>query len=194
MLTRPVEVTDSGHLIELLYDDGERADLLFCAGHGGAVEPGTSEAAVELATAREEAVCWATFGEEMDGPAFDEWHPPSKAIDTDQYRLLGRIADRGFETVLSLHGLAGDEILVGGGVPTDRKETVVAYLDDAVSIPVSVATRTQYAGEHPGNFVNWLAEEGGGIQLELGPTARGPECAQVREAIHDLLDDGPLTG
>lgn len=189
MATRPIEVTDSGHLLELLYDDGESDELLFCAGHGGAVEPGTAELALELATTHSDATCWATFGEESDGSSFERWHPPSSEIGPDRFPLLGRIADRGFENVLSIHGLADDEILVGGGVETATKRAVVAHLRDAVSIPVSVATRAEYAGTSPENFVNWLAADAGGVQLELGPTARGPESSRLREAMAGLVSD-----
>lgn len=191
MLTRPTEVTETGHLTELLYDDGESAELLFCAGHGGAVEPGTAELAVELATNRPEAVCWATLGEQREGSAFERWHPPSTSIDSDRFPLLGRIADRGFETVLSLHGLADDEVLVGGDVAEQRKQRVVTTLDDHLSVPVSVATEPQYRGTHPQNFVNWLAIDGG-VQLELGPSARGPEASALRAAVHSLLEAGAL--
>jgi len=188
MATRPVEVTDTGHLLELLYDDGESDELLFCAGHGGAVEPGTAELALELATTHTDATCWATFGEAFDGSSFERWHPPSSEIDPDRFPLLGRIADREFKSVLSIHGLADDEILVGGGVEGEIKRAVVAHLQDVVSIPVSVATRAKYAGTSPENFVNWLADGEGGVQLELGPTARGPESARLREAMTRLVE------
>jgi phage replication-related protein YjqB (UPF0714/DUF867 family) len=192
--TRPIEVTDTGHLIEFLYDDGERDDLLVCAVHGGAVEPGTAEAAIELATDREAAVCWATFGEEVDGSAFDRWHPPSTAIDPERFPLLARIADRGFETVLSVHGLADDEVLVGGAVSEEVKTAVADRLQASLSVPVSVATESAYAGTHPENFVNWLAADGAGLQIELGPTARGPESESVRDELQAILDDGLLAG
>lgn len=175
MRTDPVAVTESGHLTELLYDDGENDDVLVCAAHGGQVEPGTSELAVELATRLPEATCWTTFGYDRAVGAYDAWHPASTVIEPEQYSLLDRIAERGFETVLSLHGLGHDEALVGGGVGQSRKRAVADRLDGALSIPVRPVSTGEYAGVSPDNFVNWLAAGGAGIQFELGATARSEE-------------------
>lgn len=188
LATRPVESTDTGSLVELLYDDGESEDVLFCAGHGGDVEPGTAELALELATGHCSATCWATLGHESDGSAFDSWHPPSTSIAPDDYSLLDRIADRGFRTVLSIHGLADDEVLVGGGIDKSVKTRVAEQLNEALSVPVAVANRQQYAGTHSENFVNWLAAGGAGLQLELGPTIRGPEADELERSLRELLD------
>jgi len=189
LTTRPVEVTPTGHLVELLYDDGETERLLFCAGHGGDVEPGTAELGLELATGHETAACWATLGHESGG-AFDSWHPPSTSISPAEYPLLDRIADRGFQTVVSIHGLADDEILVGGAVDETTKTRVARHLDADISVPVTVASDDRYAGTHPGNFVNWLAAADAGLQLELGPTARGPEADTLERSVRSLLDAG----
>jgi phage replication-related protein YjqB (UPF0714/DUF867 family) len=180
-------MTESSHLIELLYDDGSNDEILLCAGHGGAVEPGTAELAVELATDLDGASCWATLGYEAEGSAFDSWHPPSTAIDPDQYPLLAEIADRAFDSVCSIHGLADDEVIVGGAVGAKRKEQVAGKLDDVLSVGVSVATEGAYAGTHPENFVNWLAGDGCGLQVELGPTGRGEEAESVRAVLRGLL-------
>jgi len=138
--TRPVQVTDTGGLNELLYDDGSSRELLICAGHGGHVEPGTAELGLELAVDREAAVYWAALGYESNGGAFESWHPPSTAIDPATYPLLDRIADRGFRRVLSIHGLGDDEVLVGGGIDGAVKATVARRLDDSLAAPVAVAT------------------------------------------------------
>ena len=106
--THTVEETTTGRLVELLYDDGETDGLLFCAGHGGQVEPGTAELALELATGDDTAACWATLRYESDGSAFDSWHPPATAVSPARYPLLDTVADRGFKTVVSIHGLADD--------------------------------------------------------------------------------------
>jgi phage replication-related protein YjqB (UPF0714/DUF867 family) len=190
LTTRPVEVTATGHLLELLYDDGETGDLLFCAGHGGDVEPGTAELALRLATSHETAACWVTLGHESEGGAFDAWHPPATSIAPAEYPLLDRIADRGFQTVLSIHGLADDEVLVGGAVDEMVKTRVARRLETDLSVPVAVASDGQYAGTHPENFVNWLAADDAGLQLELGPTARGPEGDTLERSVRSLLDDG----
>lgn len=187
--TQPIEVDETGHLFELLYDDGNNDGTLVCAGHGGAVEPGTAELALELATAHETATCWATFGYDDVESAFERFHPPSTAFDPDDYPLLDEIAERGFAHVLSIHGLADDELIVGGGTDTTTKRRVADMLDDRLPVPVRIVEEGQYAGTHPENFVNWLADSGGGLQLELGPTARSSEAATVRSTLETVLDE-----
>jgi phage replication-related protein YjqB (UPF0714/DUF867 family) len=190
LLTNPVDETETGHLTELLYDDGENDDVLVCAGHGGAVEPGTAEQAVELAT-KIDATAWATLGFDGDVGAFEAFHPPASDIDTDTYDLLDTIAERGFDSVVSLHGLDADEVLVGGGVDKSTKSTVRDRLDAALSVPVSIASSDgPYAGTSEANFVNWLAADGAGLQLEQGDTARRLESAAVTAALDALLDEG----
>lgn len=185
--TRPVEVDETAHLIELLYDDGSHGETVICAGHGGAVEPGTAELALELATAADSATCWATLGYDGAGSAFERFHPPSTAVDPEEYTLLGDIADRGFDRVLSIHGLADDEIIVGGGADEATKRDVAVRLDEALSVPVRVTENGQYSGTHPQNFVNWLSDSGGGVQLELGPTARTDGVPKLQETLQDWL-------
>lgn len=190
--TNPVEVTETGHLTELLYDDGENKGVLICAGHGGAVEPGTAEQAVELATALD-ATAWATLGFDGDVGAFEAFHPPASEVDTETYDLLDAIASRGFASVISLHGLADDEVLVGGGLPAETKATVRDRLDAALSVPVSVASATgAYAGTSDANFVNWLAADGAGLQLEQGDTARRLESGAVVTTLESLLANGVI--
>jgi phage replication-related protein YjqB (UPF0714/DUF867 family) len=188
--TNPVTVTETGHLTELLYDDGENDGSLVCAGHGGAVEPGTAEQAVELAVAAG-VTCWATLGYDDAVGAFEAFHPPSSAVDTETYDLLAAIADRGFDTVLSLHGLEADEILVGGNLPAETKATVRDKLDSTLSIPVAIADADgEYAGTDADNFVNWLADGDGGLQLEQGETARTTESGLVVETLRELVETG----
>ena len=190
LTTNPIEVTDTGHLTELLYDDGENDEVLVCAAHGGAVEPGTAEQAIELAT-RLGATCWACVGFDTDAGAFDAFHPPSSEIDTETYDLLETIDERAFDTVLSLHGLGDDRVLVGGGLDYDRKRQVRDRLDSALSTPVAIAAEDgEYAGTAEANFVNWLSGNGGGLQLEQGKTARADESAAVLDALADLVADG----
>jgi phage replication-related protein YjqB (UPF0714/DUF867 family) len=179
-----VAVTDTGHLTEFLADDGRNEDVLVCAGHAGDVEPGTGELAIELAARVAGSTCWATFGYDDADGAYDAWHPPSKAITPAEYPLLGDIADRGFDRVVSIHGLGDDEVIVGGGIDGERKERVRDRLDGALSVPVRTVSEGPYAGVHPENFVNWLAADGGGLQLELGETAR----AVAADAVLDELE------
>jgi phage replication-related protein YjqB (UPF0714/DUF867 family) len=185
--TEPVGRTETGHLTEFLYDDYENDEVLVCAGHAGNVEPGTGELAVELATRLPAASCWATFGFDDEVGAYDRWHPPSKSFDPDEYPLLSVIADRGFETVLSIHGLGDDEVLVGGRVDPAIKADVGDRLDAALSIPAEPVSDGDYGGTHPENFVNWLAANGAGLQVELGETAREDEVAATLAVLEDVL-------
>lgn len=190
--TNPIETTDSGHLTELLYDDGENDDVVVCAAHGGAVEPGTAEQAVELAT-RIGATCWACCGFDSDVGAYDAYHPPSSDIGPERYDLLDTIDDRGFERVISLHGLADDEVLVGGGLSQQVKTAVRDRLDRSLSVPVAVADEDgAYAGTAEENFVNWLAKAGGGLQLEQGQTARAEESEAVLASLRWLIEEDVL--
>jgi phage replication-related protein YjqB (UPF0714/DUF867 family) len=184
--TRPWETTATGHVTELLYDDGENDDTLVLALHGGDVEPGTAEQAVELASRLPDATCWARLGYD-DGGAFDAWHPPSKEIGPADHPLLAEVAGRSFDTVLSLHGRADEEVVVGGAAGAATRERVRDRLDRALPVPVRTATDGPYAGVHPENPVNQLAAGDGGVQLELAPSARGEHAGAVRETLVDLL-------
>lgn len=179
-------MTETGHVVELLYDDGESDDTLVCALHGGNVEPGTAEGALELATRLPDATCWARLGYD-DGGAFEAWHPPSKAVRPVDHPLLAEVAGRRFDTVLSLHGRADEEVVVGGAADPTRKGTVRDRLSDALPVPVRTAAEGPYGGVHPDNPVNWLAAGEGGIQLELAPSARGEHAAAVRETLAELV-------
>ncbi|AEH38617.1 poly-gamma-glutamate hydrolase family protein [Halopiger xanaduensis] len=191
LTTQPLERTDTGHYSELLYDDGGNDDVLICAAHGGEVEPGTAEAAVELAGRLEDATCWACLGYDDERRAFDLYHPPSSSFAPDDYPLLGRIADRGFETVVSLHGLGDDRVIVGGGIDGDVKRRVQSRLDDAITHPVETASDGPYGGVSPDNFVNWLARDGrGGLQLEQSHAIRTDERDAVVGELASLLEDG----
>lgn len=189
--TRPLESTETGHLTELLYDDGSNDEVLVCAAHGGEVEPGTAEQALELATQLSAASCWACLGYDEHN-AFDEWHPPSSAIDPEEYPLLAEIADRDFETVISLHGLGDDRVLVGGGIDADVKRTVASRLKAALTLPVETVSDGPYAGASPNNFVNWLAADGGGLQLEQGITVREREADAVVSTLEAALAEDVL--
>jgi len=189
--TRPLDVSGRGHLTEYLYDDGENDDVLICAIHGGGVEPGTAAQAIELATRLPEATCWARLGYDGDGEAFEQYHPPSTAIDPDDHPLLDAVADRGFGTVISLHGLADEAVLVGGDAGAATRDRVAARLDAALDRPVETVAEGEYAGVSPRNPVNWLAEDGG-IQIEQAPTVRSDGTGPVVEVLETLVREGAL--
>ncbi|MFB6218464.1 MAG: poly-gamma-glutamate hydrolase family protein [Halobacteriaceae archaeon] len=181
--THPLSATETGHHTELLYDDGDSDGTAVCAPHGGEVEPGTAEQALDLAV-RLDATCWACLGYD-EGEAFDCWHPPSTAFDPAEYPLLAEIADRGFDTVVSLHGLADGGVLVGGA-DGETKGLVARRLDAALDATVETVSTGEYAGASPENVVNRLAA-GGGVQLEQGPSVRADARGTVVETLADLL-------
>ena len=189
--TRPCETTETGHVTELLYDDGETDDTLVLALHGGDVEPGTAEQAVELATRLPDATCWARLGYD-DGGAFEAWHPPSKEVRPADHPLLDRVAERRFDTVLSLHGRADEVDVVGVAPDGAAKRTVRDRLAEALPVPVRTASDGPYGGVHPENPANWLAAGEGGVQLELAPSARGEHTGTVLEALAGLVTAGRI--
>lgn len=185
--TRVLEDTGTGRLTEFLYDDGANDEALVCAAHGGRIEPGTGAQAIELAARLPNATCWARLGYDDAAEEFEQWHPASSAIDPEDYPLLETIADRGFETVVSLHGLADGGVLVGGGIDTAVKRDVRDRLDGALEVPVETVSEGRYASVRPANFVNWLAREGtDGLQLEQGPAVRD-EAADAVVAVLEAL-------
>lgn len=191
--TEPLEVTDTGHWTELLYDDGEADATLVCAAHGGRVEPGTAEQALALATRLDDAACWATLGFDDEAEEFDLYHPASTAFDPADFPLLAEVADRGFDTVVSLHGQADAGVRVGGGCAGEVRGLVRDRLDGVLPVDVRVVTEGPYAGVHPGNFVNWLASgDAGGLQLEQGPGVRDDHHDVVVDVLAGLVKNGEL--
>lgn len=191
--TEPLQVTETGHVTEFLLDDGRQDAVLVGAPHGGRVEPGTAEQAVDLATRLPGASCWARLGFDDDGEEFERYHPPSTGIDPADHPQLASIADRGFRTVVCLHGLADDGLLVGGGMEGATKGLVRDRLDAAVAPDVQTVASGPYAGVSPENVVNWLAADGrGGLQLEQGPDVRDDEAGVVTDVLQKLVESGAL--
>ena len=191
--THRLEETDTGHYTELLYDDGENDEVLVCAAHGGQVEPWTAEQAIDLAARLPNASCWACVGVDDRRKPFEQWHPPSSDFSPDEYPLLGEIADRGFETVVSFHGLGDDRVLVGGATDRETKRRVSDRLSRTVSAPVEPVSSGPCAGVSPDNFVNWLARDGaGGLQLEQSRAVRDDDREAVVAALAALRADGVL--
>ncbi|WP_121742204.1 poly-gamma-glutamate hydrolase family protein [Natronorubrum halophilum] len=191
--THRLEETETGAYTELLYDDGANEEVLVCAAHGGHIEPGTAEQAVELAARLPNASCWACLGYDEQHSPFELWHPPSSAFGPEAYPLLAEIAERDFETVISFHGLGDDRVLVGGGTDADTKRRVGDRLESAVTASVEPVSAGRYAGVSPNNFVNWLSREGsGGLQLEQSRTVRIDEYDAVVSVLEELLEDGVL--
>jgi len=190
LATRHLAETDAGHQTELLYDDGANDEVLVCAPHGGGVEPGTAETALGLATGLGGTTCWARLGYHEDS-AFDAWHTPSTEIDPEDHPLLSRIADRAFDTVVSVHGLADDGVLVGGAAPEQRKQALASGLAAAVDATVRTVDSGPYGGVSPDNVANRLAADGC-LQIEAGPSVRGDPTDPIRTVVATLLREGSL--
>ncbi len=186
--THVLESTATGQLTELLVDDGTNDAVLVCAAHGGDIEPGTAEQAIALTARLPQASCWACLGYDAVHREFDLWHPPSSAFSPEEYPLLGEIADRGFETVISLHGLSDDRVLVGGAIDEAVKQEVADRLDPALSSPVAVVDGGPYGGVSPENVVNWLAAgDRGGLQIEQSRSARVEEWRAVVSVLERFV-------
>lgn len=189
--THRLEETDTGQYTELLYDDGANDEVLVCAAHGGLIEPGTAEQAVELTSRLSRASCWACLGYDEQRSPFELWHPPSSSFGPTEYPLLAEIADRDFETVISLHGLGDDRVLVGGGIDAATKRHVSDRLEDVLTVPVKTVSEGQYAGISPDNFVNWLSADGG-LQLEQSRAVRIDDDYTVVSVLETVLEGNVL--
>jgi len=88
--------------------------------------------------------------------------------------------------------LADDAVLVGGGVAVATKRQVARRLEDALAPPVETVSTGEYAGVSSNNFVNWLADDGGGLQIEQAPAVRTDAAGAVVEALEGLVRDGVL--
>ena len=176
--------------VEILRDDGREADLVACAVHGGRIEWRTDQQAAYVADALE-ATEWSCVGYNSGGGAYDRWHVTSTDIDRRSFPGLDRIADRGFAHAVSFHGLSNDGIAVGGGAAESFKRRVRDAIVDATDgrYDVSIVTSGEYAGNSPDNFVNWLAANGNGVQLEQSWDARDDDWQPIAEAIIEVYRD-----
>lgn len=189
---RVLETTATGQLVEWLYDDGSNDSVLVCAAHGGRIEPGTAEQAIELASRLDEASCWARLGHDSEQEEFELWHTASRDISPADHPLLESIADRGFEMVISFHGLEDERLIVGGDVGEETRRLVRNRLNDVVEVEAEAHSRGKYSGTSSENFVNWLAAGSGGLQLEQGPVTREEEANKILRCIQNLVKEGIL--
>jgi phage replication-related protein YjqB (UPF0714/DUF867 family) len=165
--TRPA-AAENDEFAEVLRDDGEQSALVACAPHGGWIKYPTDRQSAHVADALGAAE-WSCAGYNSGGGAFDRWHVTSTAVDRRSFPKLDRIADRGFDHAVSFHGFSEDGIAVGGGAPRSLRAAVRDEIDAATDGRYDVPLADPggaYAGNSPESFVNWLASDGDGVQIE----------------------------
>lgn len=188
--TRVLAEDDTGRLEEVLLDDGDNERVLVCAPHGGEIEPHTDEQARMVAQRLgSRASCWVCRGSTGgDVGAFDRWHVTSTAIEPADFPLLAEIAHRGFDRVVSFHGLdARNGVLVGGLAPRAEKRRLETALDDRLPVTVRAVSAGHTAGVSRDNLVNWLSGRRGGIQLEQGRETRDEHWPAVAATVATVV-------
>lgn len=182
------EAEENDELVELLDDRG--VALVACAPHGGRIEHPTHEQSAAVAEALG-VTEWTCVGYNDGGGAYDRWHVTSTDLSRRSFPQLDRIGDRCFEYAVSFHGFSADGVAVGGRAPASLKTDVRDAIEDAIggAYEVSLADGDgPYAGNAPGNVVNWLTEDGDGVQIEQGRGVRDAHADAVAEAVADVYD------
>jgi phage replication-related protein YjqB (UPF0714/DUF867 family) len=80
-------------------------------------------------------------------------------------------------------------VFIGGGIDENVKRGVAERLDDASEAVVGTVSEGLHAGVHPENFVNWLARDPGGLQLEGNPAVRDREPGPVVATLAELVGE-----
>lgn len=148
-----------------------RSRFGFMAIHGGSLERGTAEIAVDAA-ARSGASLYT-----VEQPEDFRWHLPSHLVIPEDSPALAEFLDH-VELVVSVHGFGRDgywtRLLLGGADRALAARVAVflrAGLDGYDIIEDLDAIPEGLRGLHPENPVN--RTRGGGVQLELPPRVRG---------------------
>ncbi len=143
--------------------------LGFLAVHGW-IEPGT-ETIARAAAARTGGSAYVVTQPQARG-----WHVSSHRIEVERVPRLAAFLDH-VEVVVSVHGYhvpgAPDAILVGGGrrdLAADLAERLRARIDEMPVVDDIDRIPRSMRGVDPRNPVN--RTRGGGVQLELPPSAR----------------------
>jgi phage replication-related protein YjqB (UPF0714/DUF867 family) len=183
-----------GELIERLADDGQQAQLIAIAPHGGDIEPNTDLQAERVATRLDakSVSSWRCKGWKPGGGAFDRWHITSTDLNEACFPRLARVMGRGFTHAVAFHGFGREEVLIGGTAPPELKTLVCQAIDAATrsAIRVRVATpEDHFGGDDPGNIVNRLTAGGtGGLQIEQSLEARERFWGTIAEAVAEIYD------
>ncbi len=179
-------------LLERLSDDGQNDTLIYTAPHGGTIEVQTAEQVERIAPSSTPTVStWRVKGWFAGtNNAKDHWHITSTDIDEHSFASLGEVMGRDFRYAVAFHGFADATVpdagvLVGGGEDTVFRQGVAEVISDALrGKGLNVLHEPpKLAGAEPENFVNRLARDGRGLQLEQSNTARTLYSGLIADAV-----------
>lgn len=184
-----VAETDEGYLAEVHSLPEDRAMLAVLFPHGGEIESGTEQQALEL-DERLHSGLWGCIGYHDDG-AFDKLHIPSTYIRDADFPLLVPVRDGNYDVVISFHRKGGSGVVVGGR-PSRLKRDISSRLEKELEYEVETAVRGKYGGTHPSNVGNRVAGRSGTyIQIESPPDLLDSEGFPVVDVLEkELLAEG----
>lgn len=168
-----------GHDYRIEIHDRVRSGVLILAPHGGSIERRTSAIARNIAG--DDLALYLFEGLDSAG-SFETLHITSHRF--DEPRCLALVA--GYDTVLAIHGCAGDEpcVMLGG-----RDEALL----DAIALALrarglnALTDGHAYPGQHRLNICN-RGKRGAGVQIELSDAFRGsPHEAPLADGIREAL-------
>lgn len=151
----------------------------------------------------------AMYHTAASGGSFNHFHITSTDIHEESFRGLLPLMQKGFPYAVSFHGFAKDspadpDVFVGGGETPEFREGVAETIEDELFfanlgspfIVTSSNIPPEFAGTSIHNFVNELATDGQGLQIEQSNALRADEDARNAVArgvksVYDCLLDGP---
>lgn len=166
------------------------SELVTTAPHGGRIEYQTERQSHRVAE-QLDATDWGCIGFNSGGGAYDRWHITSTELSPRSFPKLDQIADREFTHGVSFHGFGEDGIAVGGGASQDLKQSVCQAIEDATDHRYEVyipPAGNRYAGTADENYVNWLAADGNGIQIEQSIDARREDWEVIADAVVSVFE------
>lgn len=161
----------------LTHDESD--ELVAIAPHGGQMEPGTAEQALQVAELLDSCSGWAYCGYVDDGSARERYYTTSTAIAPGDHELLSQLADCAFEVAIAFHGYRPDgphpDVYLGGTLDTPGREILAESIAQTSGLDVGVARpndrlQSDYGGVSSENIVNRLAPRS--VQLEQTDDAR----------------------
>ncbi|MFP2930502.1 poly-gamma-glutamate hydrolase family protein [Pyxidicoccus sp. 3LG] len=179
-------------LLERLSDDGLNNTLIYTAPHGGNIEVQTAEQVERVAPSSTTKVStWRVKGWYAgSNNAKDHWHITSTDIHAASFPSLGNVLGRDFKYAVSFHGFSDSTVpdagvLVGGREDEAFRQGVAEVLTDALRGKSLNVTHLppKLAGAETENFVNRLALDGKGLQLEQSNTARVNHWDVIADAV-----------
>ncbi|WP_436928713.1 poly-gamma-glutamate hydrolase family protein [Halosimplex halobium] len=201
--TVPIESRDrafvTGDIAETLWDRAD-ADVFITCPHGGDIEYNTDEMGQylfkKLRARGIAATAWMLHGyytgQEKD--AFKRWHVKKPVKAYDAYPGLRQLVERAFTCryAVGFHIHKYDYVAVGGRADADLRERV----GDAIRgpVPSKYDVETDYSeialtGRSKQASMNYFAEDGQGIQIELPTRVAYNKFHSLPEAVADVLTE-----